>query len=150
MKSEGCKMYEIREYNVNDKEQVVKLWLDVCVEEHGYKDWKEGMEELEENEYEKILVAVCDEKIVGTMAYKKVNDEAVELKRVYLYPEHRGKGIAKKLYDSILDIIKTEEKYKEILAETWENFQSGINFYYKNNFELRLQEAERYVFALSI
>lgn len=142
-------MYEIREYNIKDKEQVVKLWVDVCIEEHGYKEWKEGIEELEEEEYEKILVAVCDEQIVGTMAYKKVNDETVELKRVYLYPEHRGKGIAKKLYETMLDIIKTK-KYNEILVETWENFQSGINFYYKNNFELKLKEAERYVFSLNI
>lgn len=142
-------MYEIREYNIKDKEQVVKLWVDVCVEEHGYKEWQEGIEELEEEEYEKILVAVCDEQLVGTMAYKKIDDETVELKRVYLYPEHRGKGIAKKLYETMLDIIKTK-KYNEILVETWENFQSGINFYYKNNFKLKLKEAERYVFSLSI
>lgn len=142
-------MYEIREYNIKDKEQVVKLWLDVCVEEHGCKEWKDGIRELEEEEYEKILVAVYDDQVVGTMAYKRLNNETAELKRVYLYPEHRGKGIARKLYEAILDIIKTK-KYNEILAETWENFQSGINFYYKNNFELKLKEAERYVFSLII
>ena len=49
----------------------------------------------------------------------------------------------------IIDIIK-ENKYKRILVETWENFQSGINFYYKNNFELKLKEDERHVFSLNL
>ena len=142
-------MYELREYDVKDKEQVIKLWLDICVTEHGFEEWKEGMGQLDENEYEKILVAVWDGQVVGTMAYKKIDDEEVELKRVYLYPEHRGKGIAKKLYNMIIDIIK-ENKYKRILVETWENFQSGINFYYKNNFELKLKENERHVFSLNL
>lgn len=27
-------MYELREYNIKDKEQVIKLWIDICIEEH--------------------------------------------------------------------------------------------------------------------
>ena len=27
-------MYELREYNINDKEQVIKLWIDICIKEH--------------------------------------------------------------------------------------------------------------------
>ena len=83
------------------------------------------------------------------MAYKKFDDETAELKRVYLYKEYRGKGIAKQLYDMLLEIIK-ENNYKKLLVETWENFQSGKNFYVKNGFELILQDNKRYVYTLDI
>ena len=44
-------------------------------------------------------------------------------------------GIAKDLYNKILETIKSQN-YKKLMVETWENFQSGISFYYKNNFEI--------------
>ncbi len=142
-------MYKIREYDVKDKEQIIELWLDVCVEEFHFQKWKNDMVKLNEDEYEKILVAIFDEKIIGTMAYKKNSNDIAELKRVYIHKDHRGKGIAKKMYMLISEIIK-ECKYKEILVETWEEFDSGIDFYYRNNFKLKLKDNKRYVFALNI
>lgn len=142
-------MYEIREYEVKDREQVTKLWLDICVVECGFKEWEDGMKQLNEDDYERILVVEFEGKIVGTMAYKKINDQIAELKRVYLYPEHRGMGIAQKLYNELLNILK-ENQYKKLVVETWENFQNGIKFYYKNNFELKIKEDERYVFLLNL
>lgn len=142
-------MYELREYNENDKEQITKLWVNVCVEEHGFEDWIEGMGILDEEEFEKIFVAVLKNRVIGTIAYKKVDNITAELKRVYIYPEHRGKGIAKNLYNMILDEIK-EKGYKKIIIETFEKFQSGINFYYKNNFKLKFKENDRYIFSLDI
>ena len=142
-------MYELREYDIKDREQLIKLWLDVCVEEHGFEEWREGMEMLDESEYEKILVAIANGQVIGSMAYKRIDEEIAELKRVYLYPEHRGKGIAKKLYEKILEIIKGKN-YKKILAETNENFVSGMKFYYKNNFELKSKDNETCVFSLDI
>ena len=149
MKDEGCKMYELREFDIRDKEQIVKLWVDVSVKEHDFKEWEEEISMLNESEYEKILVAECNGEIVGSMAYKKVNDETVELKRVYIYPEHRGNGLATKLLNATLNMIK-ENKYKKILVETWENFISGRRFYEKNNFVLQNIEGEVYNFILEL
>ncbi len=146
-------MYEIREYKKDDKEQVIKLWVDVAVEEYGYKDWEEEIKILDENEYEKILVALSEGKIIGSMAYKKAEKDIAELKRVYLYKEFRGMGIAKQLYNKVMDIIK-QEGYKKIMVETWEKLPSGINFYIKNDFKLITKEDrgedKRYVFMLNI
>ena len=103
-------MYEIREYNEKDKDQVIKLWVDVCVEEHGFYEWKKDLLSFHEADYEKILVAVFENKVIGTMAYKKINNEIAELKRVYIYPNYRGQGISKKLYNAILDIIYPPEE----------------------------------------
>lgn len=142
-------MYELREYNVNDKEQITKLWVDVCVKEHGFEEWAEEIGVLNEEEYEKILVAVYDNKVIGTMAYKKINEEEVELKRVYIYPEHRGNGLAKKLLDTMVVIIK-ENKYKRIFIETWEDFKSGRRFYEKNNFVIKNIQGQIYNYTLEL
>ena len=58
-------------------------------------------------------------------------------------------GIAKDLYNKILETTKSQN-YKKLMVETWENFQSGISFYYKNNFELVLKDDKRYVFMLDL
>lgn len=142
-------MYELREYEIKDKEQLIKLWVDVSVKEHEFIDWEEEMKEIDEKEYEKIIVAVCDGQVIGSMAYKKINDEVAELKRVYIYPEHRGKGLAKKLLDTILEVIKNN-KYKKIIVETWESFVSGRRFYEKNNFALQNINGEVYNFVMEL
>lgn len=142
-------MYEIREYEKKDKEELIELWIKVSVEEYGYTEWAEEIKMLGVKEYEKILVAVDNGKIIGSMAYKKTNKEVAELKRVYLYKEYRGKGIAKQLYNRIIEVIK-KKKYKKLIVETWENFQSGISFYLKNGFELSYKDNKRYVYTLNI
>ena len=88
-------MYKIREYSEKDKSQLIELWINVAVEEHEFKEWRDEISELNENEYEKILVATFEDKIIGSIAYKKIDDNIAELKRVYVYKEHRGSGIAK-------------------------------------------------------
>lgn len=142
-------MYEIREYDIKDKEELIKLWLDVCVKEHGFIEWEEDIKQLNEQDYEVILVALYNGKVIGSIAYEEVNHEVAELRRVYVYQEHRGKGISKKLYDSIVNIIK-ENNYKKILVRTMEGFASGLRFYYKNNFELKEAEGESRTLSLDI
>ncbi len=142
-------MYEIREYEKNDKEELIELWIKVSVEEYGYKEWEEEIRILGVKEYDKILLAIDEGRIIGSMAYKKVDNKVVELKRVYLYKEYRGKGIANQLYNGIMETIK-ENKYKKVIVETWENFQSGISFYIKKGFKLLTKDGKRYVYILDI
>ena len=142
-------MYEIKDFETEDEEQLIELWIKVSVEEYGYQEWEKEIKFLGVKEYEKILLAVDKGKVIGSMAYKRVNENIAELKRVYLYKEYRGKGIATQLYNRIIELIK-EKHYKKLMVETWENFQSGINFYYKNNFQLVIKEGKRYVFMLDI
>lgn len=119
------------------------------VGEFGNKEWEDEIRLLGVDEYDKIIVAVCKDKIVGSMAYKKVDENVAELKRIYIYKDFRGMGIAKDLYNKILETTKSQN-YKKLMVETWENFQSGISFYYKNNFELVLKDDKRYVFMLDL
>ena len=146
-------MYEVKEYENKYKDGLIKLWMDICVEEHGFEQWREDIEregrEFDENRYEKLLLALCEEQVIGCIAYEKVNNEVAELRRVYVYPEHRGKGIANHLYETLLNLIK-EKNYKQILVRTMEGFKSGVSFYYKKNFKLEKVEGESQTFLLDL
>ena len=149
VQGEEQKMYEIRKYNCNDREQVSKLWVDIIVKEHNFLEWEDDVVNLQEERYEQILVAVFEGNVIGTIAYERIDDEIVELRRVYVYPEHRGNGLAKKLLDEIVKIIK-EKKYKKLLVGTYENFVSGRRFYEKNNFTLRSISGDEYKYSLEL
>ncbi len=142
-------MYKIREYDIKDKEKVIELWLQICIEEHGFNEWEEELKELNDNSYEKIVVVTHENDIVGTIAYKNLNEEMAELKRVYLHKEHRGKGLAKQMLENMIEYIKKNE-YRKILVETWEKFESGRRFYEKNDFILENIDGEVYNYALNL
>ncbi|RUR79194.1 GNAT family N-acetyltransferase [Chlorogloeopsis fritschii PCC 9212] len=50
----------------------------------------------------RLLLGEYDGKIAGCVGLRKVNDEIVEIKRVYVRPEFRRKGIARRLVEAII------------------------------------------------
>ena len=45
----------IREFKSEDKEQVTKLWIDICVDEYGFVSWKKELVVIDD--FENLLVA---------------------------------------------------------------------------------------------
>lgn len=136
-------MYELVEYNKKYEEQLIKLWIDVCVEEFGFEEWRDGMSKVEEELYEKIWIAVIDNQVVGSIAYIDKGDNIAEIKRVYVYAEHRGTGISQQFMELLIDELE-EKGYEKVVLETWSKFNRGINFYIKNKFQLVEQDGECY------
>lgn len=134
-------VYDLVEYEKKYEEEVIKLWQEVCVEEFEFEIWKEAMSNVEEEMYEKVLLAIVDDKVIATMAYKDIGDNVAEIKRVYMYPEYRGKGISQAMLDEVLlDSIK--KGYRKLFIETWAKFARGIGFYEKNDFILKETDGE--------
>lgn len=136
-------MYELVEYNKKYEDQLIKLWVDVCVEEFGFEEWRDGMSKVEEELYEKIWIAVIDNQVVGSIAYIDKGNNIAEIKRVYVYSEHRGTGISQQFMDVLIDELE-EKGYEKVVLETWSKFNRGINFYKKNKFQLVEQDGECY------
>ena len=136
-------MYELLEYNKKYEDQLIKLWVDVCVEEFGFEEWRDGMSKVEEELYEKIWIAVIDNKVVGSIAYIDKGDNIAEIKRVYVYAEHRGTGISQQFMEMLIEELE-EKGYEEVILETWSKFNRGINFYIKNKFQLVEKDGECY------
>ncbi len=124
----------IREFRNEDKDSVTKLWVDICVNEYGFKHWQKELEVIDD--FENLLVAEVDGEVVGTIAYQVYDKETAELKRLYVNNKCRGLGVANKLLSSIIESIKNDG-YTKLYLETWKQFEGARRFYEKNGFVIR-------------
>ena len=126
-------MYKIVDYNEKYEQEIVDLWIEVCVNEHGYHSWLEELKKTEAQIYDKFLVLIHHDKVVGTMAYRPKSEQeknVAEIKRVYLDKEHRGTGWAQMMFDILLEDIKASG-FDKVFIGTWNRFYSGLGFYKK-------------------
>ncbi|MEP6903148.1 MAG: GNAT family N-acetyltransferase [Actinomycetota bacterium] len=82
-----------------------------------------------------VIVSYQNELAVGCGAFKKYDDETVEIKRMFVLREQRGNGIA-------VDILKelekwaSELKFKSAILETGKKQPEAIRLYQKSGYEL--------------
>lgn len=99
-------------------------------------------------------VVLCEDKVIGSVALKKILDEEMgekmaELKRMYVYPEFRGKGVGQKLLDTVILTAKSK-KYKRIILDTNERQSAAIKFYEKNGFLLTKRHDEELYYSKTL
>lgn len=82
-----------------------------------------------------VVVAYSDDIPAGCGSFKKFNSESVEIKRMFVKPEHRGTGIAKQIYDE-LEKWALESGYKYTVLETGNKQVEAIRFYTKLGFSV--------------
>lgn len=75
------------------------------------------------------------EDAVGCGAFKEFNDETVEIKRMFVPDEQRGKGIASKVLKE-LEAWALELGYTTCILETGKRQPEAIALYKKNGYEL--------------
>ncbi len=73
-------------------------------------------------------------KAAGCIALRKLSDSACELKRLYVRPEFRRKGIAAALVSRILSEARSIG-YKEIYLDTLPELEGAIRLYRQFGFE---------------
>lgn len=81
------------------------------------------------------VVVFDDEEAIGCGAFKVFNDETVEIKRMFVPDEHRGKGIASKVLKE-LEKWALELGYSICILETGKRQPEAIALYKKNGYEL--------------
>ena len=74
------------------------------------------------------VVAFDNDVPAGCGAIKPFEEEAMEVKRMYVPPEHRGKGIAKKVLTELERWAK-EMNYKRCVLETGQKQPEAIRLY---------------------
>ncbi|QOD59766.1 GNAT family N-acetyltransferase [Polaribacter haliotis] len=82
-----------------------------------------------------VVVIYVDEIAVGCGAIKKFDYSSMEVKRMYVSPENRGKGIAQKIL-SELEIWAKELGNKKCVLETGKRQKEAVRFYKKCNYKI--------------
>jgi len=77
-----------------------------------------------------VLVAYLDNVPVGCGAFKPFSEGAVEIKRMFVEQDYRGKGIAQQILSS-LEKWASELGYKTAVLETGQKQQEAIQLYHK-------------------
>jgi len=82
-----------------------------------------------------VVIAYKNEKPVGCGAIKQYEPRTMEIKRMYVLPENRGRGIANKIL-SELETWTTELSFKKCILETGKKQPEAIRLYKKNGYIL--------------
>ena len=92
--------------------------------------------------YTALWVAVDDGDVVGSVALRELGDGALELKRMYLRPERRGRGLGKRLLTLALDWAR-EHGAAAVRLDTSERMVAARRLYETYGFERVPGEAPR-------
>ncbi len=87
------------------------------------------------NQLRNCVLLYINEKPAGCGAFKKFEDDTVEIKRMYVLPEHRGNGYASKILNE-LEIWAKSEGFKFGILETGLKQPEAIALYNKNGYSL--------------
>ena len=82
-----------------------------------------------------VVIAYYKEQAIGCGAIKSFNEDALEVKRMYVLPEARGKGFAQKILLDLENWTK-ELGYKNCILETGKRQVDAVQFYHKCNYKV--------------
>lgn len=80
-----------------------------------------------------VLVAYHNKTAVGCGAFKHYDTQTAEIKRMYVSPECRGRGIATALLSQLEEWVR-ELSYTHCILETGERYPEAIALYQKNGY----------------
>jgi GNAT superfamily N-acetyltransferase len=82
-----------------------------------------------------VIVAYEDEKAVGAAAFKEYLSAVVEIKRMFVLPEFRGKGIAFQILQQ-LEKWAAELNFSDCILETGRKQPEAIALYQKSGYKI--------------
>ena len=114
---------KIRNYNNNDLTQVLDLHkkaMEVIDAYKGDGPWDNDLKDIENNYFKNngvFLVGEIKNKIITMGAFRKIDKNIAEIKRMRTYPEYQGKGLGKLILNELINFAK-KYNYKELILET--------------------------------
>ena len=90
-------------------------------------------------------VAIQNEKIIGTVGIKEIDETTAKLKRMFVLPERQGQGVGQALLEHALSFAKTQG-YTKIVLRTDRLMTGAHAFYEKNDFKRAGEDEERFCY----
>lgn len=82
-----------------------------------------------------VLVVYENSEVVGCGAFKKFDEHTAEIKRMFVHPNHRNKGIAKFVLTE-LELWANDLGFASFILETSPKLTSAIAMYEKTGYQL--------------
>ena len=115
-------------------DEYTKLLVDTDSNFENYLDIQNYDDEIENLNakyslpHGRLYIAYLNKQAAGCIALRKINESDCEMKRLYVKPEYRGSGIAKKLVDLIISDAKSIG-YQCMLLDTLPGLKGAIKLY---------------------
>lgn len=97
----------------------------------SFQDYENELAELP-GEYAppdgRLVLAIVDGDAVGCIGLRKINDTICELKRMYVRPDFRGKGIGRSLAEIVIEEAR-KIGYKAMRFDTIDTMKEAISLY---------------------
>ncbi|MDR0978995.1 MAG: GNAT family N-acetyltransferase [Lachnospiraceae bacterium] len=90
---------------------------------------------LESSAIEHVFIVYLKNVPIACASYREYNSDTVELKRVFLDPSHRNKGICQLLL-SYMEKEIVSRGYKQIILETRKGLDTALIIYNKLNYKI--------------
>ena len=122
-------------YDAAYKQRVFDF-TDRCFEELGKKFEPEGRHYFYndiEKTFEVFYCLVDEEKVIGTVALKRIDDYTVELKALYLDKSYRGQHLGSRLIKVAIDEAKTRG-FKSMVLDSMSKYKEALHLYEKCGF----------------
>lgn len=122
-------------YDASYKQRVFDF-TDRCFEELGKKFEPEGRHYFYndiEKSFESFYCMTDEEKVIGTVALKKVDAYTVELKALYLDKAYRGQHLGSRLIKTAIDEAKTRG-FKSMVLDSMSQYKEALRLYEKCGF----------------
>lgn len=138
------------EFSSEFSEKVRKFLIEVCVEEFGFKDWKEEIETINREKYKKnggnfwIALDIKGD-VIGTIALESIGNGLGLLKTMYVHKEFRGSRIAQNLMNILIN-FSVKNNYTKLQLGTYKKLKRAVSFYKKNNFYLIQEDNDVLIF----
>jgi len=81
-----------------------------------------------------LFLAWSGDATAGCVAFRPIDDETAEMKRLYVRADHHGKGLGRRLADKILNAAK-KAGYRRVRLDTLPAMKDAIALYRKMGFE---------------
>ena len=119
--------------NHSDFQKLTQLFDDYLVEIDG--DEKDFFAQYNQIYIDNVIICYEDEIAVGCGAFKEYEPSVAEIKRMFVLPEKRGKGIASTVLNG-LEIWAKENGFQQAILETSNQLTNAISLYKKTGYEV--------------
>lgn len=120
----------IKEFNINQLDEVMKIWLEVNKYAHSFisKEYWNNNYELVKSLLPDANIYVFEEDNIIKGFIGIIEDGYIA--GIFIKNEYQREGIGHKL------IEYSKSKYKELSLNVYAKNENALNFYYKNNFKV--------------